>query len=392
MHPMRSNHAAIRSAAVVALLAFLFFIPTSQAHSPFDNSVRIIATDSGLDVSVVLGADAAQAFLNRAGAGEHRLPGPVGVLELPAAAADGLCRLWADESVLTPSPIRVRGDGLEYAFTTSYPRPAGEALSFEARYFQSIPGIANGTLLVTDENGVQLDSGLLSPSSTIVGLVLPRVRGSENPVTLAADSAPAIDAAPASDVSATSPRRHASFASFLRLGITHILTGYDHLLFLFALLVACKRLGPMLAIVTCFTAAHSVTLALAALDVVHLSPRLVEPLIAASIVFVGLENVRGHVDWKTRCAVTLGFGLVHGFGFAGALRETGLAGKGAEIIAPLLAFNLGVECGQLAVAAVFLPLLFLARRAASFERYGTAAASALVVALGGFWLVQRLVL
>lgn len=387
----RSNHAAIQMAAIIAICTGLLFSPSSQAHSPFDNSVRILATDSGLEVSVILGAGAAQTFLNRTGAAQSRLPGPVGVLELPAVAADGLCQLRSADKPLSPSAIRIRGDGLEYAFTISYAAPQAGLLSFEARYFESVPNLANGTLVVTDENGTQLDSGLLSPSSTIVSLTLPRATSSPAPSASVANAAPSTMRSPALINAAVAPRTHASFTSFFRLGVEHILTGYDHLLFLCALLVACKGIRPMLAIITCFTLAHSVTLALAALDLVSISPRVVEPLIAASIVFVGIENFRGRIAVKTRCGITLGFGLVHGFGFAGALRESGLAGSGVELAAPLLAFNLGVEGGQLAVAAVFLPLLFLARKTSSFERYGTAVTSAFVVLLGGFWLVQRLV-
>jgi len=90
-----------------------------------------------------------------------------------------------------------------------------------------------------------------------------------------------------------------------------------------------------------------------------------------------------------RCAVMLGFGLVHGLGFARALRESGLVGRGMELVAPLFGFNLGVECGQLAFAAFFLPLLFLARLAAHFQRHDSTTSSVCVGGLGGFWSVQR---
>ena len=138
----------------------------------------------------------------------------------------------------------------------------------------------------------------------------------------------------------------------------------------------------MLAIITCFTLAHSLTLALSALDLVRISPLVTEPLIAATIVFVGVESFRGRGDMKTRCGLALGFGLIHGFGFATALRETGLGGTGMALAKPLFAFNLGVECGQLAVAAVFLPVLFALRNNALYERYGEQTISAVVVALG----------
>ena len=115
--------------------------------------------------------------------------------------------------------------------------------------------------------------------------------------------------------------------SFFRIGVKHILTGYDHLLFLAALLLACRTFGEAAKIITCFTVAHSITLALAAFDIVRLSGRIVEPLIAASIVYVAAENVWQSLGQGSRHSVgrrmlvTFGFGLVHGLGFAFALRE-----------------------------------------------------------------------
>jgi hydrogenase/urease accessory protein HupE len=184
------------------------------------------------------------------------------------------------------------------------------------------------------------------------------------------------------------------FRRYLRLGVEHILTGLDHLLFLLGLLVACRRLRTVAAVVTCFTVAHSVTLALAALNVVTLSSRIVEPLIAATIVFVGAENLaRGDEPqriWIERWVLAFAFGLVHGLGFAAALREIGLGAAGTSIAGPLVAFNLGVELGQLAVAAPLLFLLWQLRRLPWFSRHGARAVSLAVVVVGLIWLAQRL--
>lgn len=188
------------------------------------------------------------------------------------------------------------------------------------------------------------------------------------------------------------PATTTGFAGFLRLGIEHILTGYDHLLFLCGLLVACRRLGSMVGIITCFTVAHSLTLGLAALGLFSLPGRLVEPLIAASIVFVGLENLIRREEPKGRWALTFGFGLVHGFGFAGVLQEIGLGHAASDIVPPLLGFNLGVELGQLAVMAVLLPLLLGWRQHPSYERYAQPAASVIVAGAGAVWLLQRTLL
>jgi len=185
--------------------------------------------------------------------------------------------------------------------------------------------------------------------------------------------------------------QQSGFFAFLELGIEHILTGYDHLLFLAGLLVVCRGVRSALIIITSFTLAHSVTLALAGLGIVTLSSTIVEPLIAASIVFVGLENLwRWHADREPprRWLLTLCFGLIHGFGFASALQEAGLP-RGFEIVKPLLAFNLGVETGQLAVAAIFLPLVFVLRRYAWFAKRGVLFVSLLVATAGLFWLIER---
>ncbi len=148
------------------------------------------------------------------------------------------------------------------------------------------------------------------------------------------------------------------------------------------MLIACRSLRAVLGVVTCFTAAHSITLALAALDWIALPSRVVEPLIAATIVFIGVENLyrarsatttaAGSSDEppRSRYLLTFAFGLLHGFGFAMALRDIGLGSQGAPILLPLFGFNLGVELGQIAVAAVALPLLWRLRRVPLFARYG----------------------
>jgi hydrogenase/urease accessory protein HupE len=177
--------------------------------------------------------------------------------------------------------------------------------------------------------------------------------------------------------------------SFFTLGVEHIITGYDHLLFLAALLLVCRNFREAAGIITCFTVAHSITLALAALDVVHLSPRLVEPLIAASIVYVAIENLAGKHRMQWRAGVTFAFGLLHGLGFAGVLREIGLGSTTRGIAIPLLNFNLGVEAGQLAIAALLLPVLFALKRRDIFDQRAVPACSVIVGVLGAYWMVTR---
>jgi len=181
--------------------------------------------------------------------------------------------------------------------------------------------------------------------------------------------------------------RH-SVREFLGLGVAHILTGYDHLLFLLSLLLVVGSLRSALQIITSFTCAHSITLALATLNVVHISPRITEPLIAVSIVYVGLENLLNPTAGR-RWILTFGFGLIHGFGFASALRELGLGADGAGVAAPLFSFNLGVELGQLAIAALVLPLLWKCRASPAFTKRFVPIGSAGVVLAGACWFLQR---
>jgi hydrogenase/urease accessory protein HupE len=195
---------------------------------------------------------------------------------------------------------------------------------------------------------------------------------------------------PVSRTPAASENHSHSFFTFLSLGVEHILTGYDHLLFLFALLVVCRDLRSIATVITCFTVAHSITLGLAALDIVKLSPRVVEPMIAASIAYVGIENLFRGDSPKWRWLITFSFGLVHGLGFADALKEFGIGSGQFGIVLPLVGFNLGVEIGQLSVAAIVLPILRQLRRRPVFMSRLVQVCSALVALAGAYWTVERI--
>jgi hydrogenase/urease accessory protein HupE len=177
-------------------------------------------------------------------------------------------------------------------------------------------------------------------------------------------------------------------ASLFRLGVEHILTGYDHLLFLLALVLVGGSLRSVLGIVTAFTLAHSVTLAVAAFDVWTPRSTLVEPAIALSIAYVGVENCL-RPDLRRRWRLTFLFGLVHGFGFAGALRE--VATSASQLPLALASFNVGVEAGQLAVLAAVLPATWWLRRRPWFANGGLQAASIAIAVVGVSWFTVRIV-
>jgi hydrogenase/urease accessory protein HupE len=194
-------------------------------------------------------------------------------------------------------------------------------------------------------------------------------------------------------LSAPAPSRLQTFERYLVTGIEHIFLGYDHIAFLVAIVLWARRLWPVIKIVTAFTIAHSITLSLAALGIVAIPSAIVEPAIAASIVFVALENfVSQDVDRRWR--ITFAFGLIHGFGFAGALKEVGLPPNAIPIA--LAAFNIGVEIGQIAIVSIVIPALIgldalLTGREAKPVRAARLvyALSGLIVVLGSYWLVTR---
>lgn len=178
----------------------------------------------------------------------------------------------------------------------------------------------------------------------------------------------------------------AAFSSFVKLGVTHIWEGYDHLLFLAALLVGGGTFPQLLAMVTAFTLAHSITLVLATLGLLALPAGPVELVIALSIMWVAVENVVQRQP-RSRVGIAFGFGLIHGFGFAGVLAEAGL--EAGRLFVPLLGFNIGVELGQFAIVAVAAPLLGLALRGPR-ELWGKRLLSALIFLAGAFWAWERL--
>jgi hypothetical protein len=180
-----------------------------------------------------------------------------------------------------------------------------------------------------------------------------------------------------------------SILAFFQLGVEHILTGFDHLLFLLALILRGGRLGSLLAIVTAFTLAHSITLALAVLGVMAPPPWLVEPMIALSIVYVAAENIFLEHAASRRWAVSFAFGLVHGFGFAGALLELDL--PAGALVASLLSFNFGVEAGQGIVIGILLPTLMWLRNF-DWEPRAVTTLSALVLTAGLALFLDRTLL
>jgi len=192
------------------------------------------------------------------------------------------------------------------------------------------------------------------------------------------------------------PRWFQAVRLFVVEGFRHILSGTDHLLFLFCLVIPFRRFRQLLVVVTAFTIAHSITLIASAYNMgpdAGWFPPLVETLIAASIVYMAFENIISIVNIGAprlgrRWMIAFGFGLVHGFGFSFALRDT-MQLAGSHLLISLLSFNVGVELGQVAVLAVLIPALALLFRFVVAERIGTIILSAIVAHTGWHWMIDR---
>ncbi len=207
---------------------------------------------------------------------------------------------------------------------------------------------------------------------------------------------------PEQRIDATPPSAWTTLHQYVVEGVWHIWLGFDHVLFLLALLLPAvlvwdgrrwqgvARLGlagrEVLAVVTSFTLAHSVTLSLATLGWISLPSRWVESVIALSVVLAAANNLRPTVQGR-RWIAAFGFGLIHGFGFASVLADLGLPRD--ALVLSLVGFNVGVELGQIAIVALFLPLAFRARDTAFYRRGVLVGGSLLTLALAGIWLVER---
>lgn len=384
MKPWRLQRTArIFSGAVFAWLV-MFVSPPAGAHEPFDVSSRLTVYADRMELVSTVGTDAMRELLAGAGvpAGEIaealKARGPESPTHHSPAVAERFLHLIMSGEPWPAKSVTSRSEGAEVLLTLIFPRPGAGQLEARAVCYETIPALRKGVLVIDAEPEGELGAAMLSAGRIELTVTLAARQTGNAAAALRTGARERIE-----------PPVRPSFGEYFKLGVHHILSGIDHLLFLAALILGVRRTGSMVGIVTCFTLAHSVTLALAALDVVNFSPRIVEPLIAASIVVVCVLNlVRPHAE-EDRVWLAAGFGLIHGFGFAGALRETGLGQTGGSIVPPLLSFNLGVETGQLAVTSIFLPMLLLGRRRPGFVRYGLPAISTAVILVSSYWIVER---
>jgi hydrogenase/urease accessory protein HupE len=359
------------------------------AHDPGISTAEVVWKRDRIEIVNGFAPDDAKQFLPPERRGEERWTEEMFPEVQPdlERLAPGLWAVTLGGRTLAPAQVRVRllpGDNVSFEFV--YPTGGdGAALGLRALQLERLPGLHRQFVLVADDSGSTIGKKLLKAEDA--ALEVRRVEVAAGAPTAAGAAAAAETAAQRAEEDGT------TFWGFLKLGVEHIWLGIDHLLFLFALLIVCRSFRSIVAIVSCFTLAHSITLALATLEVVNLPGKVVEPLIAASIVFVGVENlVRRGAEPAGRWLLTLLFGLIHGFGFATVLRDLGVGKAGDGIVMPLLSFNLGVEVGQIVIAAVVMPVVWQLRKREKFVQRGVPALSVLVALAGLYWLIERTLL
>jgi len=356
---------------MTAGLAAILTAPVARAHEPFSITTDARALRDGLTLHVTMAGRTATLACPGAAGSPHRLVREdIERFRAPLeACARGLYTVTSAGVRLDPRSLTLalteEGD---FDARLAYPPAAAGSLVLDAVHLARLPDAMFGAELTVTGERVFLGQALLRAAAPTLTVEVPAA-GDPRPA-----SAPPVP----------------TFGAYLRLGLEHILTGYDHLAFLLGLLAVCRKLTSVLAIVTAFTLAHSLTLAVAALGIFTLPSRIVEPLVAVSIIAVAAENLWRAAEPRYRWLWAFGFGLIHGFGFAGALTALGLGANGAPIALPIFAFNLGVELGQAGIVLVVLPVLFRLRRHAAFERYGGKAISMAVGLAGLGWLVARI--
>jgi hypothetical protein len=362
----------------VCLAAWLCFesAPLAWGHDPFEMTADTKLTTEAMRMRVMMSRSTAYALVQDELPKGTRFDPSIFESLVPAfqAHAGNIFEITAGGMPLELRKATVTLTQEEdVQFDLEYASPQKFPVRFRALHVQKLGYGYGASLMVVNGDNHFLGSKLLMGDDTIFDLTLPEPADGNGPVAAAKPSF--------------------SFRAYLVLGIEHIITGYDHLLFLGALLVVCRKARTIFVIVTCFTLAHSLTLGLAALDIINLSSRIVEPLIAVTIMYVALENLylRGQ-EPRGRGWLTFTFGLIHGFGFASALKSTGLGRDAASLALPLFSFNLGVELGQMSVAVICLPIWWKLRSYKPVEKYGAIVMSSVVAAAGLYWFLQRTVL
>jgi hydrogenase/urease accessory protein HupE len=361
---------------IISFIFLLIQLQISFAHPPGLSSADLTVKPDGLDAKLTFAVQDIEAFVPMDSDEDAEVTTAERDAAKPAIAnyvanelkihLDGL-----EVKAITPSTVSFDNQNNATVDLHYQGTPTTSAL-IESTFLSRLPADHKQYITVKNADGHEIAKKMLTQQANVLEIKL-----KNNAEPTVAENHPT-----------------STFIDFLKLGVEHILTGYDHLLFLFSLLVVTRSFWPAIKIITFFTIAHSITLALAGMNIVDIPSSIVEPLIAASIVYVGLENIiRGDkVSTRARCILTFFFGLIHGFGFAGVLREMGISSIETGILVPLFSFNLGVELGQITVASIVLPLIWWLHGKEKISRFLVPVGSVLTCLAGSYWLLERTVL
>jgi hydrogenase/urease accessory protein HupE len=366
----------VNVAILVALISFLGCSVAAQGHQiNLTNARLVVLPDRTVDVEIAIkGSDVDRAV------GTKVFDDATGIVEprgLAAASVRIAAYIEGHTAVLGEDGASCRPGAAEVA-------PDGDGVTVRIRWFCAAiadPLRYRSTVLVD-----------VSPDARQVVLIGAGPDAAQDLLDASRTETTLTAAAP--------PSLRQVIGRYIEAGIAHIFLGYDHIAFLAAVVLWARRLWPVIKVVTAFTIAHSITLSLAALDIVRIPSSIIEPAIAASIVYVAAENFLSR-DIDKRWRDTFGFGLIHGFGFASALQEFGL--PRSALIPALASFNLGVEIGQIAIVSLVVPALLgmdrllansKGRAALPTTRSASAvyAISAVIIGFGSYWFLARTVL
>lgn len=354
---------------IIAVIFLFSYAQFSAAHDPGLSSADLTIKEQGVDAKITFSLQDIEAFVPMDSDQDAEVTNAEREAVKPKIAEWVLqgVQLTVDGQPVQPGAAGiVNFDEKNNAFIEfNYSQTPGQQLQLQANFLNKLPTTHKQFLTVKNVAGHDLGKKMLSQQDNSFILLL-------------ADSGEAH----------TDP----TFTGFLELGIEHIVTGYDHLLFLFSLLVVTREFWAAFKIITFFTIAHSITLGLAGANIVNIPGSIVEPLIAATIIYVGVENIIRGDHPKGRQWLTFFFGLIHGFGFAAVLREMGISSLETGILLPLFSFNLGVEIGQIVVASLVLPIIWWLHKKPQIEPYLTPVCSTLAVIAGAWWLIERTLL
>lgn len=371
---MRLPHTARSLLRVTIMLFSLLALQTVCAHPPGLSSLDLVLNAQSMDANITFAIDDIEALAPMDSDFDAEVTSAEQDAARPAIAAlvANELMITVDGQVQTAQPGSVSFDDQNNAhIVLHYAPPATKTLNVQSKLLSKLSEGHKQYATVKNAVAVEIGQKMLTQKDNIF----------------------ALDVAMAADVSNSEQQgEQATFFEFLKLGIEHIVTGYDHLIFLFSLLVVTHSFWPAIKIITFFTIAHSITLALAGANIFDIPGSIIEPFIAATIVYVGVENlVRGEHP-KGRGLLTFCFGLVHGFGFAGVLREMGIGSGDSGILIPLFSFNLGVEIGQLTIASIVLPLIWWLHTKPKIGNLLTPVGSGIACLAGAYWFVERTLL